>query len=42
MEAGQLMKFGQVEQVDLKLPGKLVKWIDPTEGFRVASSTPPR
>ncbi len=41
MQGGQLMKFGQVEQVDLKLPGKSVKWIDPTEGFRVASSTQP-
>ena len=42
MQGGQLMKFGQVEQVDLKLPGKPVKWIDPIEGFRVASSTQPK
>jgi hypothetical protein len=41
MQGGQLTKFGQVEQVDLNLPGKPVKWIDPTEGFRVASSTQP-
>ena len=41
-QGGQLMKFGQVEQVDLKLPGKPVKWIELTEDFRVASSSQPR
>ena len=41
MQDGQLMKFGQLDQVDLKLPGKPVKWVDPAEGFRVAPSTPP-
>lgn len=41
MQDGRLMKFGQAEKVDLKLPGKPVKWVDPTEGYRVASSTQP-
>ena len=39
---GQLMKYGQVDKVDLRLPGKPVKWIDPGEGFQVAASAPPR
>lgn len=36
VEDGQLMKYGQVERVDLKLPGKPVSWISPAEGYRVA------
>ena len=36
---GQLLKFGQVERVDIKLPGKPVKWISPDEGYKVAPRT---
>ncbi len=42
VQDGQLMKYGQVDKVDLKLLGKPVKWIDPGEGFQVAASAPPR
>lgn len=35
-EAGQLFKYGQVERIDIKLPGKAVKWVARDEGFRVA------
>jgi hypothetical protein len=42
VQDGQLMKYGQVDKIDLKLPGKPVKWIDTTEGFRVAASAQPR
>ncbi len=38
---GKLLKFGQIEGVDIKLPGKPVKWIAPGEGYTVASRTPP-
>lgn len=38
---GQLQKVGQVDGLDLKLPGKPVKWVDPTEDYRVASSASP-
>jgi hypothetical protein len=36
VEDGQLVKYGQVERVDLKLPGKPVSWISPADGYRVA------
>ena len=36
IEAGQLVKFGQVEGVEVKLPGKPVRWISMDEGFKVA------
>jgi hypothetical protein len=36
LDGGKLMKYGQVERVDLKLPGKPVGWISPREGYRVA------
>jgi hypothetical protein len=36
IEAGQLFKYGQVERIDIKLPGKPVKWVALDEGFRVA------
>ena len=36
IEAGQLVKFGQVDRIDLKLPGKPVRWVGRDEGFRVA------
>jgi hypothetical protein len=42
VQDGQLMKYGQVDKFDLRLPGKPVKWIDPTEGYRVAASAQPR
>ena len=33
---GKLLKFGQVERVDIKLPGKPVQWISPGDGYKVA------
>ena len=36
IEAGQLVKIGQVDEVEIKLPGKPVKWISVDDGFRVA------
>lgn len=36
IEAEQLVKFGQVDGIDLKLPGKPVRWVGRDEGFRVA------
>jgi hypothetical protein len=35
-ESGQLFKYGQVERIDIKLPGKPVKWVALDEGYRVA------
>ncbi|UUR08048.1 hypothetical protein [Sphingomonas glaciei] len=35
---GQLMKFGRVDQVNMTLPGKPVRWVDAAAGFRVAAS----
>ena len=37
VEDGQLMKFGQAERVDIKLPGKHVRWISKDEGYKVGS-----
>jgi hypothetical protein len=42
VQVGQLMKFGQVDQVDPKLPGKPVQWIDASAGFRVAATAQPK
>jgi hypothetical protein len=36
MEADQLMKYGQVDGIDVNLPGKPVRWISSDEGYRVA------
>lgn len=36
IEDGELRKYGQVERVDLKLPGKPVSWINPADGYQVA------
>lgn len=36
IEDGQLKKYGQVERVDLNLPGKPVSWINPADGYKVA------
>ena len=36
IQDGQLKKFGQVERVDLNLPGKPVSWISPADGYKVA------
>jgi hypothetical protein len=36
IEAGQLVKYGQVERFDAKLPGKPVSWITPADGYKVA------
>jgi hypothetical protein len=32
---GQLLKFGQVQGVDIKLPGKPVSWITLSDGYKV-------
>lgn len=32
---GDLLKFGQVQGVDIKLPGKPVKWIVAADGYKV-------
>ena len=36
IEEGQLKKYGQVERIDLNLPGKPVSWISPADGYKVA------
>lgn len=36
VEDGQLKKYGQVERIDLDLPGKPVSWIGPADGYKVA------
>jgi len=33
---GELLKFGQIQGVDIRLPGKSVKWITPQDGYKVA------
>ena len=40
VQNGQLVKYGQVERIDINLPGKPVRWISPSEGYRVAPRTP--
>lgn len=35
-EDGRLMKYGQVEQVDINLPGKPVRWISNSDSYKVA------
>jgi hypothetical protein len=40
VDKGQLVKVGQVERVDLPLPGKPVSWIGAEEGYRVAPRQP--
>ena len=36
LENDGLVKYGQVDGVDLKLPGKPVMWISPKDGYKVA------
>lgn len=36
LENDSLVKYGQVEGVDIKLPGKPVMWVSPTDGYTVA------
>ena len=36
IEAGQLIKIGQVDGIEIKLPGKPVSWISKNDGFKVA------
>lgn len=36
VENDSLVKYGQVEGVDIKLPGKPVMWVSPNDGYRVA------
>jgi hypothetical protein len=36
VEGGQLLKFGQVERIEINLPGKPVRWITAADGYRVA------
>lgn len=33
---GQLLKFGQIDGVDINLPGKPVRWVMSDEGYRLA------
>ncbi len=35
-ENGQLLKLGQVDRVELALPGKPVAWVSPSDGYKVA------
>ncbi len=35
VEEGRLMKYGQAERVDIKLPGKPVRWISEADGYKV-------
>ena len=36
LENDSLVKYGQVEGVDVKLPGKPVMWVSPNDGYEVA------
>lgn len=36
IEGGKLLKYGQVEGLDISLPPKPVRWITEEDGFRVA------
>ena len=36
MEEGRLLKFGQMDGIDIPLPPKPVRWITQDQGFRVA------
>lgn len=36
IEDGRLVKYGQVEGVDIKLPGKPVMWVSTNDGYKVA------
>lgn len=36
IQNGQLLKYGQVERIDINLPGKRVRWVAQTDGYRVA------
>ena len=36
IEEGRLVKYGQVDKIDIKLPGKPVIWITATDEFKVA------
>jgi hypothetical protein len=36
IEGGRLLKFGQMDGVDIPLPPKPVRWISPDDGFKVA------
>lgn len=35
LENDGLVKYGQVEGIDLKLPGKRVMWVSPVDGYKV-------
>ncbi|WP_156424769.1 hypothetical protein [Novosphingobium fuchskuhlense] len=37
---GKLLKFGQIERVDIKLPGKPVKWVAAGDGYKVGPRAP--
>ena len=39
LESTGLVKYGQVEGIDIKLPGKPVMWVSPIDGYKVK---PPR
>ncbi|MBV2146841.1 hypothetical protein KRZ98_00860 [Sphingobium sp. AS12] len=36
IEGERLMKYGQVDRIDVNLPGKPVIWIAPSSGYKVA------
>ncbi|KQN04482.1 hypothetical protein ASE85_05455 [Sphingobium sp. Leaf26] len=36
LQDGQLMKYGQVERIDINLPGKPVRWVIKDDGYKVA------
>ncbi|MFC3442080.1 hypothetical protein ACFOKF_12960 [Sphingobium rhizovicinum] len=36
VEDGRLMKYGQVDRIDVNLPGKPVAWVSVGSGYRVA------
>lgn len=35
LESTGLVKYGQVEGIDIKLPGKPVMWVSPSDGYKV-------
>lgn len=40
LEDGRLFKYGQVERIDINLPGKPVRWVAIDEGYKVAPLNP--
>lgn len=40
LEGGRLFKYGQIERIDINLPGKPVRWVAVDEGYKVAPLNP--